>query len=163
MRTRLLAEQLIKKRFPELRYVRIHTDGANKATIYAWNEDLQLPEHDIRRLKQYASDYLHPHACFQVKAYHMVQRDQVPQVHELPEPIVKTAMDRGLDQGMIQDSINGLFPYGRLSFNKYDSVKGTIHFDFHSITRVHPKDQERISHYLYELIPLGSNCEVTYY
>ncbi|OXM86279.1 hypothetical protein [Paenibacillus rigui] len=163
MRTRLLSEQLIKKRFPHLRYVRVHTNGANKATIYAWNEDLQLPEQEIRSLQHFASDYLHPYACFQVKSYHMIQPDQVPQVERLPDSILKAAMNKGLDPSMIMDSIHQLFPYGRMSFNQYDAATATIHFDFHSITWVHPSDKERISHYLRELIPLGSSCEVTYY
>ena len=38
--TRLLSEQLVKNRFPHLRYIRIHTTEKNKATIYAWTEDL---------------------------------------------------------------------------------------------------------------------------
>ena len=163
MRTRLLSEQLIKKRFPQLRYVRVHTEGVNKATIYAWDEDLQLPEKDIRRLKHFASDYLHPYACFTVKTYNMVQPDKVPKNEELPDAILKSALHRGLDQQMIMDSINGLFPYGRLSFNQYDHATGTIYFDFHAITWVHPTDQARISQYLHELIPLGAKCEVSYH
>jgi hypothetical protein len=163
MRTRLLSEQLIKKRFPHLRYVRVHTQGKNTATIYAWNGDLQLPDTEIRSLKLFASDNLHPYLCFKVKSYNMVKPDKVPLIQELPESILKTAMNRNLTQDEIVSPINHLFSYGHLTFNRYDSTGGTIHFDFHSIAPVKPADKELICNYLYELIPLGSSCEVTFY
>jgi hypothetical protein len=161
--TRLLSEQLIKNRFPQLRYIRIHTHGKNTATIYAWNEDLQLPDKEMRSLKQFASDYLHPYVCFKVKSYNMVQADKVPQVHELPELIIKTAMNRNLNQYGIVGVINRLFSCGHLTFNRYDSIMGTIHFDFQSTRPVNESDKGLISKYLYEIISLGSNCEVTFY
>ncbi|SFL74712.1 hypothetical protein SAMN03159341_109125 [Paenibacillus sp. 1_12] len=165
MRTRLLSEQLVKKRFPQLRYVRIHTDGNYSASIYAWNEDLQLPPKEIRSLKLFASDHLHPYICFKVKSYNMVQSDKVPQVqvNGLPDALVKTALNRKLDQDGIITLFHQLFPCGRLTFNRYDSSKGIIHFDFHSNTSIDQLDQELMYNYLYELIPLGSNCEVTFY
>jgi hypothetical protein len=162
MGTRLLSEQLVKKRFPHLRYIRIHTHEKNAATIYAWNEDLQLPNNEIRSLKQFASDYLDPYVCFKVKSYNMVQHDKVPLVKELPESIIKTAMNRNLNQYGIVAVINRLFSYGRLTFNSFDSTMGTIHFDFQSTAYVNYMDKDLITNYLLEIIPLGSNCEVTF-
>lgn len=163
MRTRLLSEELIKKRFPQLRYVRIHSVGNHTATIYAWNEDLHLPDKDIRSLKQFASDYLHPQACFKVKSYNKIQADEVPQVSHLPEQLIKTAMMRELDLEGILDFINSLFSYGELSFNRYDATEGLIYFDFHSSASVHPFEKELMSSYLYEMIPIGSKCEVAFH
>ncbi|NOU95560.1 hypothetical protein GC093_20340 [Paenibacillus sp. LMG 31456] len=163
VRTRLLSEQLIKKRFPHLRYIRVHTHGKNTATIYAWNDDLQLPHKEIRSLKLFASDHLHPYVCFKVKSYNMVQTDRVPQVHELPHSVIQTAMSRKLDQDEIMSLINRLFSFGELTFNRYDSSNATIYFDFHSTVSVNQADKELMCNYLSELIPLGSSCEVTYY
>lgn len=162
MATRLLSEHLIKNRFPHLRYVRIHTQGNNTATIYAWNDELHLPDKEIGKLKQFAADYLPPYVCFKVKSYHMVQSDKVPQASELPGPIVQAAMNRSLDQDGIITVINRMFPYGRLSFDRYDTIRATIHFDFHSTVRVNESEKERMHQYLKEMIPLGSKCEVTY-
>ncbi|MCR8631534.1 hypothetical protein [Paenibacillus radicis (ex Xue et al. 2023)] len=163
MRTRLLSEQLIRKRFPHLRYVRVHTHGKNAATIYAWNDDLQLPHKEIRSLKLFASDHLHPYVCFKVKSYNMVQSDRVPQAQELPQSVINSAMSRKLDQDEIVTLINRLFSYGQLTFNRYDSTNAIIHFDFHSTVFVNQIDKELIYHYLCELIPLGSSCEVAFY
>ncbi|MED4602765.1 hypothetical protein P9314_19200 [Paenibacillus validus] len=162
MGTRLLSEHLIKNRFPHIRYVRIHSQGKNTATIYAWNNDLDLPDKEIGSLKQFASGHLLPHVCFKVKSYNMVQNDKVPQVHELPAPIVQAAMNRSLDQHGITAVMNRMFPYGSLTFDRYDSISGTIHFAFHANTPVNDIEKERIRQYLYEVIPLGSACEVAY-
>src|ERR1700730_17252703 len=96
--TRLLSEYLIKKYNPHLRYVRVHTSGKNKATLYAWNEDLQLPDQDVAALKKFISGYLPSYVCYKIKVYSMIQADSVPQVDELPDTIVQTAMRRDLDQ-----------------------------------------------------------------
>ncbi|MBD0378895.1 hypothetical protein [Paenibacillus sedimenti] len=165
MGTRLLSEHLIKNHFPKIRYVRVHTHGKYAATIYAWNEDLHLLDNEIRSLKQFASEYLQPYVCFKVKSYNMIQDDHVPQVveRELPEVIIKAAMNRGLNQYGITAVINKLFSYGRLAFNSYDSAVGTIHFDFHSIMAVDESDQKLIIHYLQEIIPVGSKCDVNFH
>ncbi|WP_028552753.1 hypothetical protein [Paenibacillus sp. UNC451MF] len=162
MRTRILSEQMIKKRFPHIRYVRIHTEGPNKVTVYAWNEDLQLQDKDVRSLKQYASDYLHPYVCFKVKAYQMVQTDRVPQVQELPDGLKKKAMSRILDQDEIMDYMNQVFPYGRLTFTDYDSVAGTLRFEFLSDHPVNHMERGLITNYISEMIPIGTRCEVEF-
>ncbi|WP_205516225.1 hypothetical protein [Paenibacillus sp. SYP-B3998] len=162
MGTRLLSERLIKNHFPHLRYVRIHTQGRNEATIYAWNEDLQLPEKEIRDLRQFASDYLQPYICFKVKSYNSVQTDHIPHVHDLPESIIQTAMTRNLDQYGIVAAINRLFSGGHLRFDRYDSIRGTIHFEFQASKHLPSVDKELITTYLSEMIPLGSNCEVAF-
>ncbi|MFE5318974.1 hypothetical protein ACFQ88_09725 [Paenibacillus sp. NPDC056579] len=162
MRTRLFAEQLIKQRFPQLRYVRIHTDGNHRATIYAWNEELHLPDKDIRSLRQFAADYLHSHTCFKVKPYHLVQEDMVPQVSHLPEELMQAALNRVLDLEGILEAINSIFSYGELTFNQYDMITGVIHFDYHSESDVPPNEQELMSQYLYEMVPIGSKGEVTF-
>ena len=78
--TRLLSEKLVGNRFPHLRYIRIHTPEKHKATIYAWNGELYLPEKDAQSVQDYASGYLYPYVNFQVKAYSAVQPDKVPQL-----------------------------------------------------------------------------------
>jgi hypothetical protein len=161
--TRLLSEHLIKKHYPHLRYIRIHTGGKNTAIIYAWNEELELPDQEIADLKQFASNYLLPYVCFKVKAYPMIQTDKVPQVDELPENIIQAAMSRNLDQKGIISVINSMFSNGNMSFNRYDTKTGTIHFDVCTTTTVTDIEKELINKYLYEIIPLGSNFEVTYW
>jgi hypothetical protein len=160
--TRLLSEHMIKNRFPHLRYVRIHTNGINRATIYAWDENLFLQDYEIGRLNQYAADYLYPYVCFNVKPYNMVLNDKVPQVHDLPDLIIRTAMNRSLNQSGILTAINRLFCCGRLIFNRYEPITGCIHFEFRSTVRVNESDKGLISSYLYEILPLGSNCEVAF-
>ncbi len=162
MGTRLLSEYLIKKHHPQLRYVRVHTSGKNQATLYAWNDDLQLPERDVDTLKRFVSGYLPPHVCFQIKAYSMVQADGVPKEHELPESIVRTAMKRELDQHGIVASINALLASGGMAFSRYDFNTGTLHFNVHMTTVLTGIEKELIRGYLAEIIPLGSQCEVRF-
>ncbi|NOV02044.1 hypothetical protein [Paenibacillus planticolens] len=163
MGTRLLSEQLVKNRFPHLKYVRIHTTEKHKATIYAWNEDLHLTEKDAERLQQYASGYLYPYVRYQVKAYHMVQTDKVPLEQVIPEAVVQTAKRRNLNQHGIIEAINRLFPFGRLTFVKYDGAESLIYFDFYATRCLQNREKEAMYSYLNEIIPLGSYCDVTFY
>ncbi|ALS21753.1 hypothetical protein [Paenibacillus naphthalenovorans] len=162
MGTRLLSEHMIKKQYPHLRYVRIHTDGNNKATIYAWNDNLQLPDKEITKLKKFASGYLPQHVCYQVKSYDKIEADRVPQVGELPEAVVQAAMSRGLNQNRIVEVMNELFSNGRMTFNSYDMITGTIHFDLCSSVPFTVMEKELIRRYLYEITPLGAASEVNY-
>jgi len=164
MGTRLLTEHFIKRHFPNLRYVRVHTHGNHAATIYAWNEDLQLQDNEMRNLRQFAGEYLYPYVCFQVKAYNMVQTDSVPQVseQELPQALLKAALSRSLSQHRIIAVMDQLFPSGKLSFIRYDTSTGTIHFECESPSPISPGERELLHSYLAEMIPVGSLCEVTY-
>lgn len=161
--TRLLSEHLVRKRFPNLRYIRIHTPEKHKATIYAWNGDLYLPEKDAESLLRYASGYLYPYVHYQVKEYSSVQPDKVPHLQEIPSAIIQTAMRRNLNQYGIIETINRLFPCGRLTFNNYQAADGIIHFDFHAYRLLHDREKDHMHNYLQEIIPLGSYCEVTFY
>jgi hypothetical protein len=162
MGTRLLSEYLIKKHHPQLRYVRVHTSGKNQATLYAWNDDLQLPERDVDTLKRFVSGYLPPHVCFQIKAYSMVQADGVPKEYDLPESIVRTAMKRELDQYGIVASINTMLDSGGMAFSRYDFNSGTLYFNIHMTTVLMDIEKELIRMYLSEIIPLGSKCNVQF-
>jgi hypothetical protein len=162
MGTRLLSEHLIKKHCQQLRYVRIHSNGKNTATIYAWNDDLQLTGKEQDELKRFASGYLLQNVCYRIKPYDSVQTDQVPQVGALPEPILEAAMNRGLNQYRIEAVMNRMFPRAKFLFNRYDSFTGTIHFDFYSPLPVNEREKELVRQYLYEIIPLGSTHEVAY-
>ncbi|MFC5450421.1 hypothetical protein [Paenibacillus aestuarii] len=164
MGTRLLTEHFIKRHFPKLRYVRVHTHGNHAATIYAWNEDLKLQENEMRHLKQFAGEYLYPYVCFQVKAYNLVLTDLVPQIaeRELPEALLKAALSRSLSQHRIMAVMDQLFPRGKLSFIRYDSPSGTLHFEFESPSTIDASERDLLHKYLTEMIPVGSLCEVTY-
>ncbi|BBI36341.1 hypothetical protein [Cohnella abietis] len=162
MGTRLLSEYLIKKYNPQLRYVRAHTNGKNKATLYVWNNDLQLPEQDVAALKQFVSGYLPSYVCFQIKAYSMIQADSVPQVYELPEKIVQTAMQRDLDQYGIVAVINTMLASGGMTFSRLDMNTGTLHFNVYTTTILTEIEKELINRYLSEIIPLGFSCKVSY-
>ncbi|WP_372663520.1 hypothetical protein [Cohnella sp.] len=162
MGTRLLSEHIIKKYNPQLRYVRIHTSGKNAATLYAWNDQLTLPDKEKTALKHFVTGYLPPYVCYQIKEYSMLQADNIPQAHELPDPIVQTAMRNNLDQYGIVAVINGMFTSGEMTFNKYDSHSGTLHFDVRTTTFVTDIEKELILRYLGEIIPLGSTCKVAY-
>ncbi|MZQ84179.1 hypothetical protein GQF01_18860 [Paenibacillus sp. 5J-6] len=163
MGTRLLSEQLVRNRFPHLKYVRIHTPEKHKATIYAWNEDLNLPAKDAESLQRYASGYLYPYVCYQVKAYNLVQTDKVPPPEDIPEAVVQTAKRRNLNQYGIIEAIHRLFPCGHLSFVHYDAAESLIYFNFHADRRLQNREKEAMYKYLNEIIPLGSYCEVTFY
>lgn len=160
--TRLLSEQLIKSRYPHIRYVRIHTRGRNAATIYAWNEDLQLTDEEKSELKRFAAGYLTSYVCFQVKDYPSLKEDNVPEVFELPERIQQAALNRTLDINGIVSVINGLFVSGVLTYSRYDPVKGMIYFDVRTTCPVTDVEQELIDRYLYEMVPLGANFKVNY-
>lgn len=158
----MAAEQLVKERFPYVRYVRIHTDGANKATIYAWNEDLQLTDKELRSLKQFAADYISPYVCFKVKPFHYVQTDKVPEEPRLPEPVMKAALDRSLSHDDVLELLSRLFHYGVLSLSKWDPAAGIVHFGFSSGRPVLPEEKASLPAYLNELVPIGLKAEVVF-
>ncbi|RUS49034.1 hypothetical protein [Cohnella sp. AR92] len=162
MGTRLLAEQIIRQKYPHLRYVRIHARGRNNVDIYAWNEDLQLPDKDRYELGQFAAANLAPYAVFHVKAYSLLREDRVPRWDELPEPIHKAALNRSLDQERILSLLNGMFANGRVSFRRYDPFLGTIHLELCPNAPVTDVEKELLHRYLEELLPLGSTFEITY-
>lgn len=162
MGTRLLSEQLVKTRFPHLRYIRIHTSDKYRATIYAWTEDLQLTEQDALNVEKYANAYLYPYVVFQAKAYCAVREDKVPLLQEVPADIVQTALRTNLNQYGILAAINRQFPYGRLRFKHYDAINSIIHFDFDALQRIGEYEKESMMRYLREMIPLGCFCEVQY-
>jgi len=162
MGTRLLSEYLIKSRYPHIRYVRIHTRGKNTATIYAWNEELELPERDAEALRSFAAGHLVPYVCFQVKAYPLMKDERVPDVFELPATIQEAAMSRNLSLNGIVGVINGLFTGGVLTYSKYDPIKGKIYFDLRTNATVTDVEKALIERYLYEVVPLGSSFEVIY-
>jgi hypothetical protein len=162
MGTRLLSEHLVKKRYPHLRYIRIHTSGRNTAVIYAWNENLQLPDKEIADLKKFAAGHLSPYVCFKVKAYHHLRADKVPQLSELPQSIEQIAMAGDLDQYSLLAVINNVLSNGNIIFNRYDSFTGTVYFDVCEDAAVSEIEKELIDRYLYEFIPLGSSFAVSY-
>ena len=163
MRTRLRSEQLIKAEFPHLRYVRVHTHARNGATIYAWNDDLDLPEQEISSIKRFASEQLNPMMCFKVKAYHMVKTDRLPAEPELPEPLVRSALCSKLELDAILEVMKRLFPDGEVRFNRYDQLNGTVLFDYTASGPLHPADKDRVRAYLTEMVPIGVPCEVTFH
>lgn len=163
VRTRLSSERMIKHHFPHIVYVRVHTYAHNKATVYAWNEDMQLTEQEIARLKRFAYEYVDPQICFDIKAYHLLKTDQIPPLHELPDSLVKAATETNPDPGTIAALIGRLFPYGGLSFNRYNEAKGIIHFDFYTTARVTEADKDRLLGYLQEMIPIGLRCGVAFH
>lgn len=161
--TRLLSEAIIRRHHPHIRYVRVHTSGRNAAVIYAWNERLELPESDRVRLRRFAAGYLPPYLCCQVKDYGEVRTDQVPRVpEELPEPVMRAAMDRELTPAAAIGLINGMLTDGELAFDRYDDRTGTMHFAIRSGGAVTGIERELIRQYLYEIVPLGALFEVTY-
>jgi hypothetical protein len=161
--TRLLSEYLVKQYHPQLRYVRIHTSGINKATLYAWNDQLQLPDTERVALKYFVTDYLPAYVCYQIEEYSKVQADGIPRVYDLPEQIVQAAMRRNLDQYGVVSVINGMLDGGVMTFDKYDYNTGTLHFRIrlHGTT-VTEIEKELIERYLYEIVPIGSRYKVSY-
>jgi hypothetical protein len=160
--TRLLSESLIKAQFPQLKYLRIHTNGIGTATIYAWKEDLQLPQNEIKSLKKFTSDFLLAHIGFVIKPYNLLQNDKVPQVYELPNSVIQAAMSGKLNQSGIVAVINALFSSINMNFNRYDSATGIIHFDANPTSPIADVEKELIDQYLYEIIPLGTKSSVLY-
>ena len=114
-------------------------------------------------MEKYANAYLYPYVVFQVKAYSAVQVDKVPQLKKYLTAIIQTAMRRNLNQYGIIEAMNRLFPYGRITFNRYQAADSIIYFDFHAIRLLHDKEKRAMYDYLQELIPLGSYCLVTFY
>lgn len=162
MGTRLLSEHLIKKHNPQLRYVRLHTSGKNAATLYAWNDQLELPDKEKIALKQFVNGYLPPYVCYRIKEYSMLRVDHIPQVPELPDTIIQTAMRTSLDQYGIVAVINEMFSSGEMMFRNYNSNTGTLHFTVRTSTTITDIEKELILRYLHEIIPIGSTCEVHY-
>jgi hypothetical protein len=113
-------------------------------------------------LRKFASSYLPPYVCYQIKEYSMVKTDNIPQVYELPDSIVQTAMKRNLDQYGVVAIINSMLSDGEMTLNKYDINTGTLLFDVRTVTKITDIEKELIYRYLYEIIPLGSNYEVAF-
>ncbi|WP_276353331.1 hypothetical protein [Cohnella caldifontis] len=162
MGTRLWTESMIRKAFPHLKYVRVHTAGRNSAAIYAWDENLELPDTDRVRLKRFAAGYLPFYLCCQVKPYSAVQEDGVPPVTDPPEPVAQAAMNRSLNQEAIVGLINGMLEGGRMKFERYDGWTGTIHFSVRPGGAVTEIEKELIRQYLYEVVPIGSYYDIAY-
>jgi hypothetical protein len=55
-----------------------------------------------------------------------------------------------------------LFVSGVLTYSRYDPIKGTIYFDVRTTCAVTEIEKQLIGRYLYEMVPLGANFEVTY-
>jgi len=163
MGTRLLSEHLIKQYHPQLRYVRAHTTGKHAATIYAWNENLELTEKEADEVGRFADQYLAPYVCFRVKAYSQLQEDRVPALGELPERIVATALRRDLDQREVLSVLNEMIGGGRATFIRYDYHSGTLHFNVHTAKALTDIEKELILRYASEIVPLGSRCEIAYW
>lgn len=162
MGTRLLSESLIRKRFPHLRYVRIHSLGKHMATIYAWDDQLRLDDADRIALKRFAATDLVPYVCFKIKEYSRIQEEKVPQAEEIPDSVYRAAMARSLDLQGIVGVMNEMFSEGRIAFNEYNPWTGTIYLDVSTSNALTPVEKELIHRYLYELVPLGATFEVRY-
>jgi hypothetical protein len=162
MGTRLLAEAKIKQYYPHLKYVRAHTCGRHRATLYAWDEELCLSEHDAAQLQKYAEGYLGAYICFRVKPYSKLREDRIARDFELPDRIVEAALQRDLDQSGILSVMNGMLAEGTMRFCRYDCSTGTLQFAVDTPTALTVIEQELVQRYLSELIPLGSRCELIY-
>ncbi|MGG1551591.1 hypothetical protein [Paenibacillus ferrarius] len=162
MGTRLRSEQLVKARFPHLRYIRIHTSSKHKATIYAWTDELELSKQDHLRLEKYANAYLYPYTTFLVKAYGELRADQVPLLPELPNVVTQAALKKSLNQIQILEAINSLYPYGQLTFKRYDEAESIIYFTYQGLYPLDDAEKMTMHAYLTELIPLGCYGHVAY-
>jgi len=162
MGTRLLSEHLIKTYHPQFRYVRAHTTGKNAATLYVWNENLELAEAEARSVERFADQYLAPYVCFRVKPYRMLQEDGVPGVGELPERIVQAAMKRDLDQYGVVSVIREMIGGGSASFHRYDMISGTLHFNVRTGKALTAIERELLHRYVSEIISLGTRCEIDF-
>lgn len=162
MSTRLLSESLVRKQFPHLRYVRIHTNGKQTATIYAWDDQLELSEVDRAALLKFASAYLTPFVCFKVKPYGYTREERVPAAPDVPEQIAEAAMNRQLDLHGILGVVDGMLAGGSVSFERYDRINATVHLSIRSSLPLSPVERELLVLYLYELLPLGTYAEVRY-
>ncbi|MFF2482281.1 hypothetical protein [Paenibacillus sp. NPDC058071] len=162
MGTRLWTEQIMKQRFPHIRYIRIHNSGSHKATIYAWNEQLQLAEHDARELGRYATDYLSPEVCFTVKSYESAAVDGVSPL-EIPEQLKQEALKGSLDQRRVFAVLNDLLAGVVVAYRRYDIRTGTVHMAAYSCYELNDRDKGILQKYADELMPVGSVAAVMYY
>ncbi|MDG0794316.1 hypothetical protein OMP38_28370 [Cohnella ginsengisoli] len=162
MSTRLLSESLVRERFPHLRYVRIHTSGKQTATIYAWDDQLELREEDRANLLKFASAYLTPFVCFKVKPYGLTKEERVPAAPEVPDDVREAAMHRGSDLHDIIDVVDRMLAGGRLSFERYDRSNAIVYLTIRSTLPISPIERELLGVYLYELLPLGTQSSIQY-
>ncbi|MFD2331177.1 hypothetical protein ACFSR7_18150 [Cohnella sp. GCM10020058] len=162
MSTRLLSESLVRERFPQLRYVRIHTSAKQTATIYAWDDQLELHEEERTNLLKFAAAYLTPFVCFKVKPYGLTKEDRVPAAPEVPDDIREAAMNRGSDLHDIIDVVDRMLAGGRISFERYDRANAIVYLTIRSTLPISPIERELIGVYLYELLPLGTQSSIQY-
>lgn len=163
MATRLLSEDMIRHHHPHIRYVRVHTSGRNTATIYAWNDQLELPESDKARLQRFAAAYMPPYLCCQVKVYSEVRLDGVPTAPEvLPDAVKQAAMNRELTPPDAISLMNRMLSEGKLVFQRYEEGTGTLHFSLYKGDALSRIDRERIQQYLYEIVPVGCLYEIKF-
>ncbi|CAI6086825.1 hypothetical protein [Cohnella sp. JJ-181] len=162
MGTRLLSETLVRERFPHLRYVRIHTSGKQTATIYAWDDQLELRAEDQASLLKFAAAYLTPFVCFKVKPYGSTREERIPAAPEVPDFVVEAAMNRSLDLHDIIDVVDRMLAGGHISFERYDRNNATVHLTIRSSLPISAIERELLGLYLYELLPLGTQPDVQY-
>ncbi|WP_336789033.1 hypothetical protein [Paenibacillus sp. MMO-177] len=162
MGTRLWWEQAVRQRFPHIRYVTIRSCGHHKATIYAWDDQLELSEADAAKLHRYAMEWMSPDICVSVKPYNEAAADQVLSVQP-DEELAKTALRGRLDQSAVFAVLNNLFAGVVVSFNRYDVRTGTVHLAAYSHSPFTETAKSKIRHYAEELMPIGSTVNVTYY
>ncbi|MFB9274758.1 hypothetical protein [Cohnella cellulosilytica] len=162
MGTRLLTEQLIRGQYPQLKYVRAHTTGRNAATLYAWNENLELSEAEAAELKKFAHNGLTSFICFRVKAYSQLREDRVPGEGRLPERIARAAVDPELGPDEVVAAMNATMVSGTVTYRRYDYCSGTLHFDVFADKAAAAEEKELARRYLSEMIPLGTRCELAY-
>ncbi|CAM4285946.1 hypothetical protein [Paenibacillus tarimensis] len=162
MGTRLMSESRIKQRYPHLQYVRVHTCGKHKASIYAWDGELQLSAKDAASLQRFASGYLLQHVCYDVKPYDSLREDGLPKAAPLPELLSQAALRTELQAKDIVDTLNSLLPGKTISFRSYDAYSGTVQFNIFSATPVTDDEQELVSRYVDELVPVGCQGRVHY-
>lgn len=162
MSTRLLSESIVRERYPHLRYVRIHTSGSRTATIYAWDDRLELSEADRESLRKFAAAYLTPFVCFKVEPYGRIREEGIPAAPEVPACVSEAAMNRRLTLRGIAEVVDGMLAGGSMCFERYDPAAATAHMAISSERPISLVERELLELYLGELMPLGTRCEVRY-
>ncbi|WP_409174418.1 hypothetical protein [Brevibacillus fortis] len=163
MGTRIRAEMLIKRSYPHLKYVRVHTYKPYHVTIYIWDDNLTISEEEMSEVVNFASKSIMVSLRFQVKPYDKLKEDKIPEVaeyHQLPMEILTVAQIGNNTEDGIINAINTVFRSINMEFVNYE--RDTAMLNFRANNRVTDVEKEMIQQYLSELIPLGTYFQVVY-
>jgi hypothetical protein len=152
--TRLFYEKMLREEFPSLRWLRVCTTAAGRATIYVCDENLELSMSDIGQIDKFLRHKGLVSCWHTVKHYFELRNDNVFPVGELPVLVRELALLGDVTYRGVHKSLSIAFPP-----LDPDSIKaeGTTVFVSPKLGLIPTESQVKLLEILLnEVLPLGS-------